>query len=94
MYRDTTNLKHKIYDFTGNNWSYRDTNGSFEEKFRSHTRKTFDRFSTKTAMLGATFTIREVLQSETRNVSGGDHRWLNRRSTGEELACGKKQCNN
>ena len=33
--------------------------------FLSHTRKTFNRFTTKTAMLGTSHIIRKVLQYET-----------------------------
>jgi hypothetical protein len=32
----------------------------------------------KTSILGTSHIIREVLQSETGSLSGGDHRWLNR----------------
>jgi len=39
MYRDATNVEHEMYDDTSNNW--------FQEKFGSHTRKTFSRFTTK-----------------------------------------------
>jgi len=33
-----------------------------------------------TAILGTSHTIRKVLQCETGNLSGGDHRWFERRS--------------
>ena len=39
MYRDTTNVEHEMYDYTGNNWSHRNGKKSFKEKFGSHTRK-------------------------------------------------------
>ena len=38
MYRDTTNVKLEIYGYTGNNWSHRNSNKSFKDKFGSHTR--------------------------------------------------------
>jgi len=47
MCRDTTNLEHEMYDYTANNWSHRNSNKRFKEKFGSHTRKTFSRFTTK-----------------------------------------------
>ena len=47
MYRDTANVEHKMYDYTGNNWSHLNGNKRFKEKFASHTKKTFNRFTTK-----------------------------------------------
>ena len=47
MYRDTTNVEHEMYDYTGNNWSHRNSNKSLKQKFGSHTRKTFNRSTTK-----------------------------------------------
>ena len=47
MYRDTTNVDPEMCDYTGNNWSLRSSNKSFKETFGSHTRKTFNRFTTK-----------------------------------------------
>jgi hypothetical protein len=46
MYRDTTNVEHEMYDYTGNNWSHRNSNKRIKEKFVSQTRKTFNRFTT------------------------------------------------
>ena len=47
MYRNTTNVEPEMYDYTNNNWSHWNSNEKFKEKFRSCTRKTFDRFFTK-----------------------------------------------
>jgi hypothetical protein len=47
MYRDTVNVEHEMYDYTGNNWSHLNSNKRFKEKFRSHIRKTFNTFTTK-----------------------------------------------
>jgi len=55
MYRDTTNLVHEMYDYMyvcmyymyGKNWIQWNSNKTFKEKFGSHARKTFDRFTTK-----------------------------------------------
>jgi hypothetical protein len=37
----------------------------------------------KTSILGTSYIIRKVLQSENRNLSGGNRRWYKRRSTGK-----------
>ena len=47
MYRDTANVEHEMYDYTGNNWSHWNSNERLKEKFGSCTGKTFDRFITK-----------------------------------------------
>jgi 7-keto-8-aminopelargonate synthetase-like enzyme len=64
VYRDTTNVEPEMYDFTSNNWSYWNSNEKLKEKFGSCTRKTFDSFTTKTAILGTSHIIRKVLQCE------------------------------
>ena len=35
MYRGTRNAKYKIFDFTGNNWSYWNNNKRLKEKFET-----------------------------------------------------------
>jgi hypothetical protein len=45
MYRDKTNVEHEMYDFTRGNWSHRNGNKRFKEKFRSRNRKAFNRFT-------------------------------------------------
>ena len=47
MYRDTTNVGHKMHDYKGNNWRHWNSDKSFKEKFGSLFKKTFNRFSTK-----------------------------------------------
>ena len=47
MNRDTTNVEHKIYDYTGSNWNHRNNNKMFKEKFGSNTREIFNRLTTK-----------------------------------------------
>jgi len=47
MYRDTTNVKYEIYCYIGSNGSHRKSDKSFKEKFGNHTRKLFNRFTTK-----------------------------------------------
>jgi hypothetical protein len=61
MYRDTMNVEHEMYDYTSSNWSYRNSNKRFKEKFGSHIRKTFDSLQ-KTAMLRTSHIIQKVLQ--------------------------------
>jgi len=79
MYRDTTNVQHEVDDCTSNNWSQWNGNKRFK-KFGSHKSKIFGILTTKTAILGTSHTIRNVLQSETLSLSGGDHRWFKRSS--------------
>jgi hypothetical protein len=43
----TMNVKHEMYDYTCSNWSHWNSNKRLKEKFRSHTRKTFNKFTTK-----------------------------------------------
>ena len=64
MYRDTTNVEPEMYDCTSDNWSQWNSNEKLKEKFGNCTRKTFDRFTTKTAILGTSHIIRKVLQCE------------------------------
>jgi hypothetical protein len=47
MYRDTTNVKHEMYGYTGNNWGLWNSNKRVKEKFVSSTGKTFNGFTTK-----------------------------------------------
>jgi hypothetical protein len=71
MYRDTTNVEPEMYDYTNNNWSHWNSNEKLKEKFVSCTRKTHEIFATKTARLGISHIIRNVLQCEaSREVPG------------------------
>ena len=63
-YRDKTNVEPEMYDYTNINWSHWNSNEKLKEKFGRCTRKTFDRFITKTAILGISHVIRKVLQCE------------------------------
>ena len=47
MYRDIMNVEPEMYNYTSNNWSHRNSNKRFKEKFGSHARKTFNRFTTR-----------------------------------------------
>ena len=42
MYTYTTDVGPEIEDYTSNNWSHRNGNKMFTEKFGSHSRKTFN----------------------------------------------------
>jgi hypothetical protein len=65
MYRDTTNVEPEMYYYTGNNWSHWNSNEKLKEKYGRYIRKTFDRFTTKTATRGTPHLIRKVFQCET-----------------------------
>ena len=65
MHRNTTTVEHEMYDYTGSKWSHRNSNRRFKEKCGSRTRKTFHKFTTRTAILGASYIKHSVLQSET-----------------------------
>jgi len=84
MYRDTTNVKPEMYDYTSNNLCHWNSNENLKEKSGNCTRKTFDRFTKKTAILWTSHIIRKVLLCEAWSLSGGDHRWF-MRSTGKKM---------
>ena len=85
MYRDAMNVEHEMYDYTSNNWSHRNSNESFKEKFVSHTGKTFNRFTTKDSYTwNITHNIQKVLQSENGSLSIGDRRWFKRSTRGKK----------
>ena len=46
MYRDMT-VEHEMYDYIGNNWIHHNSKKRFKGKSGSHTRKTFNSFTTK-----------------------------------------------
>jgi hypothetical protein len=45
MSRDTTNVEHGMFDYTGNNWSQRISNKSLKEKFGARIKQTFGRLA-------------------------------------------------
>jgi len=63
IYRDKTNVERTIHDYTSNNWSHWNSNKRFKEKFGSHTRKTFHRFTK--FVHRTSHIVQKVLQSET-----------------------------
>jgi hypothetical protein len=65
-----------MHVYTSNNWSHWGCNEKLKEKFGNYTRKTFDRFTTATAVLETSHIIRKVLQCGTGSLSGGGHRWV------------------
>ena len=92
MMLGTTNIKLKykslcvemqrMWDLnnTGNNSSQRHSDNTFKEKCGSRTRKTFNRRSTKEAILGTSHILREVLQCEACSRRCVDNRWFKRRT--------------
>jgi hypothetical protein len=45
--RDSANVEYEMCGYTCSNWSHQNSDGRFREKFVSHTRKIFNRFTTK-----------------------------------------------
>jgi hypothetical protein len=64
MYRDTTNVEHEMYDYIVMRGVTR-TVKRLKEKFGSHTRKTFNRFTTKDSYRRKITHNMELLQPET-----------------------------
>jgi hypothetical protein len=91
-YRDTMNVEHEMYDYTSNNWSHWNGNKRLKEKFGSYTRNTFDRFTTKAAILGTSHIIRKVLQCETGSLNDVDNRWFE--SSGRKKSSATRHNNN
>jgi len=65
MYRDTMTVEHKMYDYTGNNWSHRSSNKRLKKNLESIQGKRSIDLLQKTATLGTSHIIWQVLQSET-----------------------------
>ena len=53
-----------MYDYTDNNWSYRNSNTSFKEKLEIHAGKTSVDLRRNAAVFGTCCKIREVFQHE------------------------------
>ena len=49
---DMANMEHEMYDHISINWSNKNSNNRFKEKFGSHSRKTFNIFIMKPTILG------------------------------------------
>jgi len=47
MHGGTTSVDHEMYDYTGTNWSHWNSDKRFKEKFESHARNRFNRFTSK-----------------------------------------------
>jgi hypothetical protein len=65
MYKRSTNVEHEMYEYTGNNYSYRNSKTRFKEKLESHTGKTSVDLLRNIAVFGTCYKIRKVLQYET-----------------------------
>ena len=64
MYRDTTNVEPEMYDYTNNNWSHWNSNGSLRKNLEAVPGKHSIDSLQKTAILGTSNIIRKVLQCE------------------------------
>jgi len=64
-YRDTTNVEPEMYDYTSNNWSHWNSNGSLRKNLEDIPGKHSIDSLQKTAVLGTSYIIRKVLQCET-----------------------------
>jgi hypothetical protein len=76
MYRVIMSVEHRMYDYTDNNWRYRNGNRLLKEM--KSMPETFNRVITKTDVIGKSRIVRKVLQSEYLSLSGGIHRWFKR----------------
>jgi hypothetical protein len=88
-YRNSANVEHDMLCHTSNHWGH----GNYKQKFKksgNNIKTTCNRYSTKTAVLRTSHTIRKALQSETGSVSGGVHHWFKRRGTSEKKTCDKR----
>jgi len=56
---------YEMYNYTGNNWSQRNSNERYKENFGSHSRKHKTESQRLTAVLDTSHTIRKVLRCET-----------------------------
>jgi hypothetical protein len=65
MYRDTTNVEREMYDYTGNNWSHRNSKKRFKKNSEAIPGEHSTDSLQKTTVLGTSHIIRTVLQSET-----------------------------
>jgi hypothetical protein len=79
MYRDTANVKRKMYDYTSNNWSQRTVTKGLKKNFEAIPRKYSTDSLQKTATLGTSHIVQKVLQSETSSLTSGGHHWFKRR---------------
>ena len=85
MYRDTTNVELQMYNCTSNNWSHWNSNEKLKKIFGTVPRKHSIDSLQKTAILGTSYIIREVLQCVACSVSGGGHRCF-KSSTGKKIS--------
>ena len=64
MYRVTTNVEPEMYDYTNNNWSHWNSKEKLKENLEAVPGKHSINSLQKTAILGTSHIIREVLQCE------------------------------
>jgi len=82
MYRNKTNVDPEMYDYTGNNWSYWNSNEKVMESLWKNLEAVPGRHSIeslqKTAILGTSHITQKALQCEACSLRCGDHRWFKR----------------
>ena len=72
--RDAKHVEHEMFDNTGNNWSHRNSNRRFKEKFEAilGKQKTFNRFTATSALRGTSHIKPKGLKYETGSLRVGD----------------------
>lgn len=68
-----------MYDYTGNNWSHRNSSKASKEKCWNRPGKHSTDLLQKTALLETSHIIGKVLKSEPWSLNWGNHRWFKRR---------------
>ena len=81
MYRDTTNVEHEIYGYTGYNRSHRNITEGSRKNLESILGKHSAESLQQTAILGTSHITWKVLQYEVWSLNGGDQRWFKRSTT-------------
>jgi hypothetical protein len=88
-YRNSVNVECEVLCHTSNHWAVEIVTKG--QKVSINTiRKTFNRFSTKAAILVTSHIIRKVLQSETWSLSDGVYHCFKGRSAGGKETCDRR----
>jgi hypothetical protein len=92
-YRNTTNVEHEMYGYTGYNWNHR----NITEGLRKHLEAIQGKHSADSlkqrAVLGTSHIIWKVLRTATCSLSGGGQLWF-KRCTGEKRPVTRDNKNN
>jgi hypothetical protein len=65
MYRDTTNVQHEMYGYTGNSWSHRNSNKGLRKNLEAIPRKHSADSLQPTATGGTSHIVWKILRSAT-----------------------------